>query len=327
MIRLLAALLFSLLALQAQARCQGVDLRDHLDASQSAALTRELAQIPYGEGNHWIARKGARTIHIVGTMHVNDSRLNGVMRRLTPVIRSADAVLLEVTGPEGRRFWETPEENINLFVIRKGPDLTKVMSERGWELLSRAALAMNLDPRRVARIQPWFLSVLLSESFCGPRGFRPQNGLDNRIEAAAMRAGVPLGSLETVASAITVLSRRSLADQAKMLEYDLTSSTGNDHTFITLREAYFDERMGSGMVLEKWQFLAHAPGNPGDRQRLWANYAADILDSRNQAWAPRILGTPGNLLVVAVGAAHLPGRAGVLNLLARAGYTLERAPF
>ncbi|GHF39812.1 TraB/GumN family protein [Seohaeicola zhoushanensis] len=327
MIRLLAALLISLLAVQAQARCQGVDLRDHLDASQSAALARELKQMPYAEGNHWIARKGARTIHIVGTMHVNDPRLNGVMRRLSPVIRAADAVLLEVTGPEGRKFWETPEKNIDLFVIRKGPGLSEVMSQTGWERLSRAALQIGLDPRRAERIQPWFLSIMLAESFCGPRGFRPQNGLDERIEQVAARAGVPMGSLETVATAIAALSRGSLADQARLLEYDLASATGNDHTYVTLREAYFEEKMGSGMVLEKWQFLANGPGGPRERQRLWKNYTADILDMRNRAWAPRIIGTPGDLLVVAVGAAHLPGREGVLNLLARTGYRLERAPF
>ncbi|MCB1343704.1 MAG: TraB/GumN family protein [Pseudooceanicola sp.] len=327
MIRLLAALLTCLLAVQAQARCQGVDLADHLSPAQTAAMQRELAQMPYATGNHWIARKGNRAIHVIGTMHVNDPRMGAVMRRLTPLVRAADAVLLEVTDDEGRSFWSEPEKNIGLFVIRSGPTLADIMTGPAWELLARAARAINLDPGRAAHIQPWFLSMMLSESFCGPRGIFAQNGLDTRIEMLAARARVPTGSLETVQSAISVLSRRSLGDQAQMLAYDLASSTGNDHTYVTLREAYFEERMGSGMVIEKWQFIGHTGTDQRDRTRLWTNYVADILDTRNRAWIPRILSTPGNTVVVAVGAAHLPGRNGVLNLLEKAGYRLERAAF
>jgi uncharacterized protein YbaP (TraB family) len=49
-----------------------------------------------------------------------------------------------------------------------------------------------------------------------------------------------------------------------------------------------------------------------------------LLYDRNANWAKKLQELmPGNSLVVAVGAGHLPGKKGVLNLLREAGYTVE----
>ena len=59
----------------------------------------------------------------------------------------------------------------------------------------------------------------------------------------------------------------------------------------------------------------------------WAVFDEVLLKRRNHAWMPRILSREEEQLVVAVGALHLSGEEGVLNLLAQAGYALTRAPF
>jgi uncharacterized protein YbaP (TraB family) len=49
-----------------------------------------------------------------------------------------------------------------------------------------------------------------------------------------------------------------------------------------------------------------------------------LLYDRNAAWAKKLQELmPGNSLVIAVGAGHLPGEKGVLNLLRKAGYKVE----
>ena len=58
-----------------------------------------------------------------------------------------------------------------------------------------------------------------------------------------------------------------------------------------------------------------------------AAFEGDLLVGRNRAWMPRILDHPGDTVVVAVGAAHLSGEDGVLQLLEHAGYRLDRGPF
>ena len=48
-----------------------------------------------------------------------------------------------------------------------------------------------------------------------------------------------------------------------------------------------------------------------------------LLFNRNQKWVEKLDGLlPGRSMLVAVGAGHLPGKKGVINLLREAGYTV-----
>jgi uncharacterized protein YbaP (TraB family) len=54
------------------------------------------------------------------------------------------------------------------------------------------------------------------------------------------------------------------------------------------------------------------------------NFTELLLYSRNEAWTKKLQEIlPGKSLVVAVGAGHLPGKRGVINLLRGAGYKVE----
>lgn len=54
------------------------------------------------------------------------------------------------------------------------------------------------------------------------------------------------------------------------------------------------------------------------------NFTEILLYKRNEAWARKLQNLlPGKSLVVAVGAGHLPGKRGVINLLRQAGYKVE----
>jgi len=159
MLRTFLTLLLCLSALPAHARCRGADIRPHLTASQRTALQREAESVPFGQGNHWSATRGSQTIHVVGTMHINDRRLNKVMRNLNPVIGRADAILLEVSHPEAERFWRTFKEHKSLFFLSKGPNVRELMSEAGWETLAGIADAKRLNVNELVKLKPWFLSM------------------------------------------------------------------------------------------------------------------------------------------------------------------------
>ncbi len=327
MLRSLLTLLLCLTALSAHARCKGVDIRPQLTTNQREVLQREAEKIPFGQGNHWIASRGSQSIHIVGTMHVNDWRLNKVMRNLKPIIGNADAILLEVSEPEGERFWKTANEHKSLFLLPEGSNVQDLISGSSWQSLTQSADDRRFDLTEIVRFQPWFLSMLLTGSSCGPSGLFATNGLDSRIEKQARRKRIPIGSLETVESAIKSLSSQPLNDQASMLQFDLLEGNSNDHGFITTREAYFDENMAEAMILEEWRFIRDFPGPKSNRTRVWQRQQNALLAQRNKNWIPIIRRTKGDLLMVAVGAAHLPGRDGLLNLMHKAGYKMQRAAF
>lgn len=327
MLRTLLTLLLCVTALSAQARCKGVDIRPQLTENQRELLQREAEKLPFGQGNHWIATRGSQSIHIVGTMHINDSRLNKIMRNLNPIIAHADAILLEVSQPEGDRFWKTAKEHRSLFLLPKGSNVRDLMSDNSWQTLTETADDKRFDLTEIVKFQPWFLSMLLAGSSCGPSGMFAANGLDSRIEKQARRKRIPVGSLETVESAIKTLSGQPLNDQVSMLQFDLLDGNSNDHGFVTTREAYFDETMAEAMILEEWRFNRDFPGPKSKRTNVWQRQQNALLGKRNKNWIPIIRRTKGDLLLVAVGAAHLPGRDGLLYLMRQAGYKMQRTTF
>jgi uncharacterized protein YbaP (TraB family) len=58
-----------------------------------------------------------------------------------------------------------------------------------------------------------------------------------------------------------------------------------------------------------------------------ANFTDILLYNRNKNWVEKLKTImPGSPVVVAVGAGHLPGDKGVINLLRKAGYTVKPVP-
>ncbi|WP_181893018.1 TraB/GumN family protein [Falsiruegeria mediterranea] len=328
MLRLIIFVLFCLTsATVAAAQCRGTDLRDRLTPSAQERLKREIAKVPFAYGNHWIATKGKQRIHVIGTQHTGDSRMRSIMRTLRPVIEKADAVLLEVTRLELAKMENVLRDNRSLILITKGPTLPQMMSAATWSQLSVLMKLQGYAPEQTALIQPWYLSLSLAQSGCGGRGFASYSGLDDRIEDVAIRNRVPIGSLERSMDGVSSLAKQPIRDQAKLLELDLASDLNIDDQVVTQRNAYFSETLAEALLIKEWTMYRDIDIPRSEVVRLLRQFDNLLLDRRNKAWMPVILRTKGNTLVVAVGAAHLPGRNGILNLLHKRGYSMSRAAF
>jgi uncharacterized protein YbaP (TraB family) len=202
-----------------------------------------------------------------------------------------------------------------------------MMRAEDWRLLSVKMAMHGVDERMLARMQPWFSSMSLSTSGCGGRGLFAYQGLDDRIEKTAIRAKVPIGSLENVGDGMRALSAIPIRDQIQLLLLDLKSELNYDDQVVTMANAYFEQRLAEAMLIESWTLYRDLKVSRSEVARLLRQFDAHILDRRNRAWMPVILRADVPVLVVAVGAAHLPGKTGILNLLKRQGYSLSRADF
>lgn len=328
MFRLLAVLLaLALVSQPAQAACRGVDIRDHLSQSDQAWLDRQMAATPYSTGNHWIASKGAQRLHVVGTMHGGDSRMAGVMRNLRPVIAAADVVFFEITDVELEAREGQLDQYAQQFTLPRGRTLKHLMSPAGWARIKDYAAITGGNLEDMQHLQPWALGLFLDTKGCRPYGFGLKRGLDTRMERYAIRKGVPIGSLESMGTGFTALSRIPLRDQARMLENQMALAISQAPEESTHVEAYFDESVWQAFLLQSRINSQFIPVSYKELARLDRVYNANILDWRNHLWMKTILNIKEQRAVIAVGSAHLPGKNGILNLLKRQGYRLERAKF
>ncbi len=308
----------------AQARCDGIDLRDHLTASARVQLDLALEKAPYALGNHWLASKGDQRIHVIGTQHSGDARMLSMMRQLRPLVRRMDVIFLEVTEQQMLAADNEQEAFGRYFLLPEGLRLDRMMPARDWQLLSTRLLSEGIEPRMAAQMQPWYLSDFLTGTDCRKRGLGTERGLDDRIERVARFNGIPTLGLETTEAGLAALAAMPLSDQVKMLLLDLKSETRHQDLFVTLSESYFDSRLSEGRILMSWMIYRDLPVSRQEVHRLLRNFDRPVLDQRNKAWVARLEARPERNLMVAVGAAHLAGSSGVLNLLARRGYQLQR---
>lgn len=325
--RLFFSVLFLLLPAALWAACTGTDLRNALPAEDMARIEARAAAAPFAEGNHWIARRGARTVHVIGTMHFNDPRMEEVTDALAPVVRQADLLLMEASPADKAAFENELGRTPSLMLITEGPTLIDRLPQEQWESLSAKARAHGVAPWMAAKMRPWFLALSMAVPPCVLRQPDFKNGLDLRLAAAAEEAGIPIQSLEDPMSVIRMLDADPLEEQVRQLRVFTALLGGGQDNFFTTAEAYFDQQVLHALYLSEQEFLQSDALTRQEREELWTDAMQELLDQRNQAWIPVIEAAEGSMIVVAAGALHLPGETGVLSLLQQQGYTLERAPF
>lgn len=324
---ILLALVLSLLATASFAACRGIDYRDRLTPQMQARLDREMAATPFATGNHWVATKGDRRIHVIGTMHGGDSRMIGVMRRLRPALRQVEAIYLEVSQSEMAVTGPMTPELARHLILPRGQKLSRLLDAKTWRNFDLTAQIAGVDPRFIDQLQPWAVSMFLLQSGCRPYGFGLRRGLDDRIADFARRHRIPLGALETSEQALAALAALPLRDQARLLEMELELMRSEMPENATPVEAYFDQSVWSAFAMEPWIAARYSSLSTRETERLTRLYQRHLLDLRNRRWMKVILGARQQNIAVAVGAAHLPGKQGLLNLLQAEGYQLSPAPW
>lgn len=330
MIRVLAmtAALALSFASAAHAACSGQDLRPTLTAEERSALAEGLAQRPYPTGNHWRATRGDEVLHLVGTVHLGDPRLDGPVARIAPVVQSAATVLLEMTAVERKELQSAMATKPDLLLL-EGATLPDLLPEDEWQRLSKALQARGMPAFMAARFRPWYVSMLLALPPCLATAMKEQDGLDARIEALAEAATVPVAALEPFDTGFRAFDAVPLEAQINLLRTSLMEPADGEDMFATVVDSYLEEDHAESWLLTQILAPRFSPVTDDDQVFL-DTLGKALLDDRNAQWIPvilRTLDTTEGPVVAAFGAGHLSGEAGVLRLLEQRGFALERMPF
>ncbi len=327
-LRPLAFLLtLSLLALTpdtAAALCKGKDLRKSLSAQDRARFAQQAAKVPFHEGIIWQASKGDQVIHVVGTHHAGDNRHRKVVADASRFLKKADLLMLEMRTKEIEPAWDAVYEDPKPLLRTRGPYMSQLLRKDLWQDLSFRMQLYGFSPEELNHIQPWYISGEVVHGDCNPFSWDRSKGVDARLERVARGARVPTISLETLEESLRTIGRQPIRDQVRSIELDMQSEAQIADMSTTLRGAYHDGKLVEGMLINEAFMYRDLNVSRAEVTRLERSHDKYILDERNKNWMPRILARKEKRIVVAVGAAHLPGHYGVLNLLQKKGYTLTQ---
>ena len=305
--------------------CTGVDLLARMKTEDPAAYDAIMAEaraVPNHGALLWkIERDGIAPSYLLGTAHVTDPRVTTLSPEIEEALRNADVLALELKEIASR-------ESAAMAALGLARYMVLPPGQTLWELIpdDRESLIRynpNLAPG-VANgffgYQPWVVAMTIGMPLCETA--RAKSGampLDMKLAAEATAQGIPIHGLETMEEQFSILAGMPMDQQLDYLMAVARNAAAVPDQFETLVSLY-QQRLVTAMIplMLKIQPLKSEEAN------VLAYVERDLIVNRNHRMAERAqpLLEEGNIFI-AVGALHLSGGQGLVELLRQAGYKLS----
>jgi uncharacterized protein YbaP (TraB family) len=252
------------------------------------------------------------------------------MEQIRPQLDVASVVLVEAGPTETDKLKSDMATRPDLLFIMQGPTLPELLPDADWRALADAMTARGVPAMFAAKMQPWYATMMLSTPPCmmAELADGETRGLDIRIIERAQERRIPIRALEPYDTAFKLFQTLPQDLQIEMIRMTLAMGEQSENMMATLTRAYFDED-----ARVTWEFGRIAAYGMADmtHEKVDADYAImeqALMIQRNESWIPIIEDAASHGRVFAAfGALHLSGEHGVLALLERAGFRIERRMF
>ena len=243
--------------------------------------------------------------YLYGTIHAVPEDKFVVSDVLNEAFQSSSALALEID------LNMTLEQQVAMakeLVIPGGKSLKNYLTQeefQKFETYCMDTLAMKKSKfKKCLRIKPFFVSsIILQEQLGKSKGF------DQYFNDEAKKRGIPSSGLETIQYQLSTVNTISMEEQADMLVSSLGSEMTEYYKMLDLYMA--NDLNGLSAIMEESDMSSEA-------------FTNNFLIQRNKNWIPEIEKlVQKQRTFIAVGAAHLTGENGVVELLQNAGYTVE----
>lgn len=260
---------------------------------------------------------GGATLLLLGTVHFGPTVGWDLSPALDAAIADADRFVFEID------LRTVADEQVGdllaeLAVLGPGPRLPDLVAPEtvGWLERRDAELARLGFPRgaRDGR-EPWYVAVALVELPIEANGYAMSAAVEQQLFASV--GDRPVLGLETLEEQLRLLDTLPYPLQDLMLRDALIHLDESADSLGDLAQAWQrgDERALEALAREGVDLLPALDGVYdvllGDRNRRWIGRLRTLLDDRTRR---------GETILVAVGALHLVGEEGLVELLREAGY-------
>jgi len=261
----------------------------------------------------WAIHGAHNTVYLAGSVHLlkaQDAQLPpGFERAYT---RSRGLVMeldMDNLNPLEAAAWMLTNG-----AMPEGVTLREKVGEVRYQRVLKEAQRLGMPVELLDQFQPWVVGLQLLELQYAQLGFQAEEGVEQQLDHRAQADGKSIKGLETLAEQLGVLGGMSDADQAHFLDM-----------VVTEMQDVGDETQ---TVISAWR--------TGDAPRLAALLSDEyksfpalyrmLVSDRNKRWMPQIesLLREDQDYFVVVGALHLVGDGGLLDLVRRDGFRIEQ---
>ncbi|HYM43931.1 MAG TPA: TraB/GumN family protein [Steroidobacteraceae bacterium] len=261
----------------------------------------------------WAIRGPHNTVYLAGSIHLlraGDAALPAAMSR---AYADSARLVMEIDLARHEPL-ELAQSMLRHGLLPAATSLADVVGAARYQRVTTAAATLGLPAAALDRETPWMVGLQLTELEYLHLGFDPEQGVELQLVRRALADHKPTGGLESIDDELAVFEALLPQEQLRFL----------DMAIADLGDADSD----TSEVLDAWRH--------GDTQRLGALLAREyrsfptlyraLVSERNRRWLPQIeqlLKQREDCLVV-VGALHLIGDGGLLELLRHDGIAAEQ---
>jgi uncharacterized protein YbaP (TraB family) len=269
----------------------------------------------------YVATRGTTTIYVLGTLHVGDPA-DYPPRQLfrAPILGALAAsptLALELSPDE----LLVSQDDVSKYGVCRRDCLPGLLPEPLWRKL---ALRLRGNPaalQEIRKMRPWLASLVVETYDSLSAGLQTEYGTEAQLQNVYIRTRGKIVGLETLPQQMRAFTGLTLAQQREMLAQDLVQTPAENVADVkTLRRLW---RMGDADAIAAWQ--AAKSEKLARNLRISNSIDNRIVYERNRRFVSRMLliAAPNKPVFVAIGALHLGGRKGVLQLLREHGFVVE----
>lgn len=265
---------------------------------------------------HHVSDKGS--VYLYGSVHLMKKNAYPLNPKILAAFAASDNLVLEVN------INAIPAEKLQREFRKRGiySDGSTLANTLSAETLAVARLVLQsrgLTLDSYQSLKPWLFEQTLINQEMLLYGFDPESGIDSYFDQRARAQGKTILQLETLEQQLTLLSDTAPSIQESSLRYTLE----------TLQARVVQQQLNDlvvdwmqGDVDELYDYMME----PLQEYPELQPFLAALFDERNEAMSQKIarwMDEGGDYFVI-VGAGHLGGANGVVNLLRSRGYKLQQ---
>ncbi|HEY3153818.1 MAG TPA: TraB/GumN family protein [Candidatus Binatia bacterium] len=261
----------------------------------------------------WKVSNDKHSIYLLGSIHYLKKENFPLHKAILTAFNASKRLVLEV---DLNRISPDAAQRVTLekAMYRDGQTLQQNVSEETYQLAEQHAAKLGIDMKIMGPMKPWFVALTLLAIKFQQIGLDPNLGVDHYLAERAKASGKATSGLETLEFQVGLLDQLSKRDQESLLR----ETVGEMELLVT----------NINQIVQSW-----LNGDSDSLETLllgsmkeYPELHEKIIVERNRRWVPqieKILAQDGDAIVV-VGAAHLVGKDGVIEMLKARGYRLEQ---
>lgn len=246
----------------------------------------------------------ADTSYLFGTIHQISQKDFEITRKIQNAFDKSQVLITEIDLTDTGMVVEM----MSRVIMEDGMTLDKLLTKEDYQLLSKFMIENAGLPLALYNDKKPFMAAMAIMNFFiedAPASY------DMVLTQMAQKQGLEIHGLETVAEQMDVLDQTPYKEQADQLIEMISNVEETKESYAQIVRAYKAEHLED---LQK--LLDENMGAAGEKSAM--------LDDRNIKWIPKIQKViEEKRCFIAVGAGHLPGEMGLINLLRDEGYEVN----